>query len=111
MILEVFVGKHGLCRDCIIGDTEIGRFSKIAKHVFKILEVVVWDTLQDVLLVVSATNLDSVECGPLNLRQTYEARYTLPSGPGLSWRSRSTIYRRPDWPTARVIAVMVYDQN
>lgn len=56
MVLEVFVGKHGLVGNCILSYADVRRPSEIAEHVLKIFEVVLWHTLQDILLVASSTD-------------------------------------------------------
>ena len=41
MILEVYVGKHGLIRNCVFGHADVGRTSKVVGHGLKVLEVVI----------------------------------------------------------------------
>ena len=62
MVLEVFVGKHGLVGNCIIGYADVRRPSKISEHVVEIFEVVPCHTLQDILLVTSSADEELVDC-------------------------------------------------
>jgi hypothetical protein len=55
MVLKVFVAKHRLLRNRIIGYANV-RGLNIAEHVLKILKVVLWHTLQDVLLITSSAD-------------------------------------------------------
>lgn len=61
MVLEVFVGKHGLVRNYIIGYADIRR-PNITEHVLKIFEVVLWHTFQDILLVTNSIDGELMNC-------------------------------------------------